>query len=62
MFTHCIKLKKIKGIENFNTNNVINMSTMFQECHELEELDLSNFKNGDWRLGIGPNPQSPIPI
>ena len=44
MFDECIKLKEIKGLENFKTNNVIDMSAMFQECKELESLNLSNFK------------------
>ena len=43
MFNECNKLKLIKGIEKFNTINVINMKAMFEECNEIEELDLSNF-------------------
>ena len=43
MFYECKKLKEIKGINKFNTNNVINMRGMFQFCNELEYLDLSNF-------------------
>ena len=43
MFTICKKLKEIKGITNFNTKNVIDMSGMFTKCYELENLDLSNF-------------------
>ena len=43
MFNHCYKLKEIKGINKFNASNVINMRTMFQACHELISLDLSNF-------------------
>jgi len=43
MFNKCCKLKEIKGIENFKTNNAINMSKMFQGCKELESLNLSNF-------------------
>ena len=43
MFNNCHKLKKeIKGINKFNTNQVTNMAAMFQECNELEYLDLSN--------------------
>ena len=37
------KLKKIRGINKFNTNNVEFMNGMFQECNGLEYLDLSNF-------------------
>ena len=43
MFNGCIKLKEIKGINNFNTGNVTNMEKMFGECNELLYLDLSNF-------------------
>ena len=43
MFNECHKLKEIKGINNFNTSEVTNMSAMFQECYELEYLNLSNF-------------------
>ena len=43
MFNKCHKLKEIKGINKFNTSKVNNMRTMFQECKEIEYLDLSNF-------------------
>ena len=43
MFSGCSSLKEIKGINNFNTINVTIMGGMFQECNELEYLDLSNF-------------------
>ena len=43
MFNKCYKLKEIKGINQFNTNNVTNMKAMFGECNELISLDLSNF-------------------
>ena len=43
MFFCCFKLKKIKGINNFNTSKVNNMSFMFSWCESLEYLDLSNF-------------------
>ena len=43
MFYNCNKLKEIKGINKFNTNNVTKMNTMFQQCAELISLDLSNF-------------------
>ena len=43
MFNQCHKLKTIKGIYNFNTTKVTNMSAMFQKCNELQYLDLSNF-------------------
>ena len=43
MFNNCHKLKEIKGINKFNTNQVSNMNSMFQGCNELEYLDLTNF-------------------
>ena len=43
MFNECKKLKEIKGINKFITNKVIDLNTMFQDCRELEYLDLSNF-------------------
>ena len=47
MFNECHKLKQIKGINKFNTNIVTNMRVMFQECYELEYLDLSNFNTSN---------------
>ena len=38
-----IRLKRIKGLNNFNTSNVITMEAMFQWEHELEEIDVSSF-------------------
>ena len=38
LFNECYKLKEIKGINNFNTINVTNMSYMFNECHKLREI------------------------
>ena len=43
MFNNCNKIKEIKGINQFNTNNVTKMNSMFQQCKELIYLDLSNF-------------------
>ena len=43
MFSECNKLKEIKGINKIITNEVTNMSGLFNECFELEYLDLSNF-------------------
>ena len=47
MFSKCYKLKEIKGINNFNTYTVTNMKAMFQECNEIEYLDLSNFNTSN---------------
>ena len=43
MFGNCNKLKKINGIEKFDTSQVTNMVKMFCNCNELENLDLSQF-------------------
>ena len=42
MFYGCSSLKELK-LNNFNTNNVINMSFMFYECSSLKGLNLTNF-------------------
>ena len=47
MFNKCYKLKEIKGINQFITNKVTDMNTMFQLCKELEYLDLSNFNTSN---------------
>ena len=47
IFNKCNKLKEIKGINHFITNKVTNMRSMFQECKELEYLDLSNFNTSN---------------
>ena len=39
----CNKLREIKGLNKFKTSNVKNMTYMFNNCSELEYLDLSNF-------------------
>jgi len=41
MFNECFKLKTIKGINKFITNKVINMESMFQNCRNLENLNLN---------------------
>ena len=43
MFEANTKLKKIKGLENFDTSNVASFQEMFFNCHSIEELDFSNF-------------------
>ena len=45
MFNNCNKLKEIKGINNFITNKVEIMDSVFVLCSELEYLDLSNWDN-----------------
>jgi len=38
-----IVLLKELNLSNFNTQNVINMKSMFYGCSSLKELNLSNF-------------------
>ena len=46
-FDGCQKLTEIKGVENLNTQNVTNMSSMFGFCQKLTSLDLSNFNTAN---------------
>ena len=41
-FYHCDNLKNVIGISNLRTENVTNMSWMFNECKALVSLDLSS--------------------
>ena len=43
MFLGCTTLKEIKGINDLNTSNIEDMSSMFEKCHNLENIDLSSF-------------------
>ena len=47
MFCDCYKLKKIIGLNKFDTKNVTTMELMFLECKELEYLDLSSFNTSN---------------
>ena len=42
MFSGCSSLKEL-NLNNFNTNNVIDMSEMFRLCTSLKVLNLNNF-------------------
>ena len=42
-FDGCNLLKSVIGIENLKTDNVTDMSYMFEYCQSLTSLDLSNF-------------------
>ena len=41
MFQYCTDLENIKV--NFNTINVVDMSSMFEDCQSLTSLDISSF-------------------
>ena len=43
MFQYCINLTELNLGENFNTENVMNMQSMFRECSSLPAIDLSHF-------------------
>ena len=43
-FKGCSNLQEIKGVSNLNTDDVTNMSNMFEGCSSLKILDLSSFK------------------
>ena len=42
IFGNCVSLKYL-NLNNFNTNNVTNMSSMFNNCESLEVLHIDNF-------------------
>lgn len=44
LFGDCIKLKEIKGLNKWNTNEFYSCGLMFRNCSSLEKLDLSNWK------------------
>ena len=46
MFYECSSLKEL-NLNNFNTNNVTNMSWMFYGCSSLKELNLYNFNTNN---------------
>ena len=46
MFSGCSSLKEL-NLNNFNTNNVTNMSCMFSLCSSLKELNLNNFNTNN---------------
>ena len=46
-FGECYKLKAIEGIEYLNTENVTDMSSMFQSCSHSYPLDLTSFNTAN---------------
>ena len=43
LFGYLNNLQKIVGLDNLDTTNVTDMSSMFFDCYSLNSLDLSNF-------------------
>ena len=46
-FYECQNLTTISGIEKLNTDNVTDMSNMFNNCPDLTSLDVSNFNTAN---------------
>ena len=46
-FQGCLNLTDIEGIEYLNTENVTDMSSMFQSCHRGYPLDLTSFNTAN---------------
>ena len=44
MFYDCRSLIEIKGIEDFDVSSATNISKMFQQCYEIQELDISKWQ------------------
>ena len=49
MFNGCSSLKEL-NLSNFNTNKVIDMSSMFSRCSSLKKLNLNNFNTDNVTL------------
>ena len=48
LFSKCINLKKIEGLNNLNTEKVEHMENLFSSCNKLEEINgLNNFKTSN---------------
>ena len=47
MFSSFMKLKEIEGLEYLNTQNVTTMEGMFNNCKELETIDLSRLNTSN---------------
>ena len=51
-FSGFVQLTKIQGIENLNTEEVEDMSEMFNNCSRLENLDLYSLSNISWNISL----------
>ena len=52
MFENSPNLKRIKGLEKWNTSAGIGFDEMFGRCYALEELDLSSFNTSKAKNGV----------
>lgn len=46
MFSYCRSLKNVSFGENFSTESVTNMSSLFRDCSSIKEIDISSFDTG----------------
>lgn len=52
MFENSPNLKRIKGLEKWNTSAGLGFDGMFERCSKLEELDLSSFDTSKAKNGV----------
>lgn len=52
MFENSPNLKRIKGLEKWNTSAGLGFDGMFERCYKLEELDLSSFDTSKAKNGV----------
>ena len=52
MFENSPKLKRIKGLDKWNTSKATGFDEMFGRCYALEELDLSSFDTSKAKNGV----------
>lgn len=53
IFNSCSKLKKIKGLNTWDTSNVTDANSTFSGCSSLEELDLSSWDTSNFKSSAG---------
>lgn len=44
MFWQCFNLQKIKGLETLDVSNITNFDSIFNECEQLQVIDISQWK------------------
>lgn len=52
MFENSPNLKRIKGLENWDTSSGVGFDGMFERCSKLEEVDLSSFNTMKAKNGV----------
>lgn len=56
MFENSPNLKRIKGLENWDTSSGLGFEEMFGRCYKLEEVDLSSFDTSKAKNGVEGSP------